>query len=123
MDVSKEKRTTKPTGPVRNGVVFENTPEYNIHRIRALRNKRYRTSLAYQNYSDARRVNMMYRWRVLNEQARRRNIAVLIDDVPQHCNYNMLVLREFTYKGYSGEDRLQNLGTYQGDNVVACCKT
>ncbi|CAN0567044.1 unnamed protein product, partial [Laminaria digitata] len=29
---------------------------------------------------------------------------------------------EFTYKGYSGVDRVQN-GTYENHNVVPCCKT
>lgn len=30
---------------------------------------------------------------------------------------------QYTYRGYSGVDRVQNAGTYQQDNVVASCKT
>ncbi|CAN0403714.1 unnamed protein product, partial [Ectocarpus fasciculatus] len=59
------------------------------------------------------------------EQASRRNIAVSIsfDEysslVTTACRY----CGKFTYKGYSGVDRVQNAGTYERDNVVACCKT
>ena len=28
---------------------------------------------------------------------------------------------QFIYEGYSGVDRVQNAGSYQIDNVVACC--
>ncbi|CAM9349391.1 unnamed protein product, partial [Ectocarpus sp. 8 AP-2014] len=94
-------------------------------RIRALQKKRYRRSLAYWRHLKARKVDVVYRWRVFNEQAKRRNIAVSIsfDDyisiVHTACSY----CGQFTYEGYSGVDRVQNAGTYQSDNVVACCKT
>ncbi|CAN0580913.1 unnamed protein product, partial [Ectocarpus sp. 12 AP-2014] len=96
-----------------------------IRRIRALQKKRYRRSLAYQRRLKARKVDLVYRWRVFNEQAKRRSIAVSIslDEyssiVRTACSY----CGEFTYEGYSGVDRVQNASTYEIDNVVACCKT
>lgn len=97
----------------------------NKRRTRALQNKRYRKSPAYQRRLEARKNDVVYRWRVFKEQAKRRNISVLIgfdeyiNIVRTACSY----CGEFTYDGYSGVDRVQNTGAYQKDNTVACCKT
>ncbi|CAN0554749.1 unnamed protein product, partial [Ectocarpus sp. 12 AP-2014] len=64
-------------------------------------------------------------WRVFQEQACKRNIKVSINFneyssiVRTACRY----CGQFTYRGYSGVDRVQNAGTYENENVVACCKT
>ncbi|CAN0109784.1 unnamed protein product, partial [Laminaria digitata] len=96
-----------------------------MRRIRALQKKRYRRSPAYQRHLKARKSDVLYRWRVFKEQARRRNIAVSIsfDEYSSFVRTACWYCGEFTYKGYSGVDRVQNAGTYERDNVVACCKT
>ncbi|CAN0446101.1 unnamed protein product, partial [Ectocarpus sp. 8 AP-2014] len=94
-------------------------------RIRALQNKRYRRSSVYQKHLQARKTDLVYRWRVFKEQACRRSIEVSINFdeyssiVRTACRY----CGQFTYRGYSGVDRVQNAGTYENENVVACCKT
>ena len=97
--MSTRKPTTKPTGPVRNGFVVENAPEYNMRRIRAMQKKRYRMSPAYPRHLKARKVDVMYRWRVFKEQARRRSSSVSISlmstAVRTACSY----CDEFTYRG------------------------
>lgn len=67
----------------------------------------------------------MYRWRVFNEQAKKRNIAVSIsfDEYSKIVRTACSYCGEFTYEGYSGVDRVQNVGSYEIDNVVVCCKT
>ncbi|CAM9159816.1 unnamed protein product, partial [Hapterophycus canaliculatus] len=94
-------------------------------RIRALQSKRYRRSSVYQKHLKAREVNVVYRWRVFQEQARRRNITVSIsfDEYSSIVRTACWYCGDFTYKGYSGIDRVQNAGTYQQGNVVASCKT
>lgn len=123
--MSARKRTTKPTGPVRNGFVVETAPEYDKRRIRALHNKRYRRSSVYQKHLKARKTNVMYRWRVFQEQARRRNIEVSItfDEYSNMVRTACWYCGDFTYEGYSGVERVQNAGMYQKENVVPCCKT
>lgn len=81
--MSARKRTTKPTGPVRNGFVVETAPEYDKRRIRALHNKRYRRSSVYQKHLKARKTNVMYRWRVFQE----------------HGAHGVLVLRRLHVRG------------------------
>ncbi|CAN0012552.1 unnamed protein product, partial [Pylaiella littoralis] len=95
-----------------------------MRRIRALQKKRYRKSPAYQRHLKARKSDVLYRWRVF-KQARRRNTAVSIsfDEYSSFVRTACWYCGEFTYKGYSGVERVQNAGTYETDNVVACCKT
>ena len=83
-----------PTGPVRNGFVVENAPAYNMRRV-------------------------------FKEKARRRNITVSIsfDEYSSIVRTACWYCGEFTYKGYSGVDRVQNAGTYHKNNVVAYHKT
>ena len=59
--ISARKPTTKPSGPVRDGFVIVNAPEYDKRRIRALNKKRYRRSPVYQRHLKARKVNFKYR--------------------------------------------------------------
>ncbi|CAN0066545.1 unnamed protein product, partial [Laminaria digitata] len=94
-------------------------------RIRALQNKRYRRSAAYEKHFKARKTDVVYRWRVFKEQACRRNIKVSIgfDEYSSIVRTAGWYCGEFTYKGYSGVDRVQNAGTYENHNVVPCCKT
>ncbi|CAM9485978.1 unnamed protein product, partial [Pylaiella littoralis] len=94
-------------------------------RIRALQNKRYRRPTAYEKHLKARRTDVVYRWRVFKEQACRRNINVSIsfDEYSGIVRTACWYCGDFTYKGYSGVDRVQNAGTYENDNVVPCCKT
>ncbi|CAM9152502.1 unnamed protein product [Sphacelaria rigidula] len=123
--MSARKPTAKPTGPVRNGFVVEIAPEYDKRRIRALQNKRYRRSSVYQQHLKARKIDVVYRWRVFQEQAKRRNIKVSIsfDEYSSIVRTACWYCGDFTYKGYSGVDRVQTAGTYQKDDVVASCKT
>ena len=102
-----------------------NNPVYDKRRIRALQNKRYRRSATYQKHLEARKTDVAYRWRVFQEQARRRNIHVSIcfDEYSSIVRTACWYCGDFTYKGYSGVDRVQNAGTYHKDNVVASCKT
>lgn len=72
--MSARKPTTKPTGPVRNGFVVVTAPEYDKRRIRALQNKRYRRTAVYEKHLEARKTDVVYRWRVFKEQAKRRSI-------------------------------------------------
>lgn len=115
------KPTTKPTGPVRNGFVVASAPEYDIRRIKALQKKRYRRSPAYQRHLKARKVDVICRRRVFNEQERRRKIAVSIsiEEYSTIVRTACWCCGEFTYEGYSVVDRVQNAGKYQSDNVVA----
>ncbi|CAM9634614.1 unnamed protein product, partial [Pylaiella littoralis] len=94
-------------------------------RIRALQNKRYRRSTAYEKYLKARKTDVVYKWRVFKEQACRRNIRVSIcfDEYSSIVRTACWYCGDFTYKGYSGVDRVQNAGAYEKDNVVPCCKT
>ncbi|CAM9552285.1 unnamed protein product, partial [Hapterophycus canaliculatus] len=65
------------------------------------------------------------RWRLFKEQARRRNIEVSIgfDEYSSFVRTACWYCGEFTYKGYSVVDRVQNAGTYERHNVMACWKT
>ncbi|CAN0247564.1 unnamed protein product, partial [Scytosiphon promiscuus] len=94
-------------------------------RTRALQNKRYRRSAAYQKHLEARKSDVAYRWRVFKGQAKRRNINVSIsfDEYSSIVRSACWYCGDFTYKGYSGVDRVHDGGTYQKDNVVASCKT
>lgn len=114
--MSARKPTTKPTGPVRDGFVVEIAPEYDERRIRALQNKRYRRTAVYQKHLKARKIDVVYRWRVFKEQTKRRSIQVWIrfDEYSSIVRTACWYCGKFTYKGYSG---------VQKSNVVACCKT
>ncbi|CAM9947598.1 unnamed protein product, partial [Hapterophycus canaliculatus] len=94
-------------------------------RIRASQNKRYRGTTVYEKHLEARKSDVVYRWRVFKEQAKRRSIQVSInfDEYSSIVRTASWYCGGFTYKGYSGADRAQNAGTYQKDNVVASCKT
>ncbi|CAN0171447.1 unnamed protein product, partial [Scytosiphon promiscuus] len=94
-------------------------------RIRALQNKRCRRTSAYGEHFEARKTDVACRWRVFQEHAKRRGTVVAMN-----CNEYTSIVRTacwycggFTYKGYSGVDRVQNAGTYQKDNIAASCKT
>lgn len=58
-------------GAGRDGFVVENAPEYDIRRIRALQNKRHRRSAVYQKHVKSQESDLVYRWRVFQEQTRR----------------------------------------------------
>ncbi|CAN0300059.1 unnamed protein product, partial [Hapterophycus canaliculatus] len=94
-------------------------------RIRASQKKRYRRTAAYERHLEARKNDVVYRWRVFREQAKRRGIKVSMN----HDEYIGIVRTAcwycggFTYKRYSGVDRVRNTGIYIKDNVVAFCKT
>ena len=116
MDAAR-KPTAKPTGLVRNGFVVETAPEYDIRHIRAFQNKRYRRSAVYQKHLKARKVNLVYRWRVFQEQARRNiEVSISFDEYSSIVRAACWYCGDFTYKGYSGVDRVQNAGPYQSDN-------
>ena len=71
-------------------------------------------------WKQATKTDVAYRWRVFKEQARRRNINVStsFDDYKNIVHSACWYCGGFTYKGYSGVDRVQNTGgTYQKDNV------
>ncbi|CAM9721216.1 unnamed protein product [Ectocarpus sp. 4 AP-2014] len=108
--LSARKSTSRPAGPVRNGFVVVNAPEYDERRIRALQNKRYRRSTTYEKHLKARKIDEVYRWRVFKEQARRRGIEVSIT----FEQYSSIVRRACWYCGQF---------SYKKGNVVACCKT
>ena len=79
----------------------------------------------YKKHLEARETDVVYRWRVFKEQAKRRGIQVSIsfDEYRSIVRTACWYCGGFTYHGYSGVDRVQNAGTYQKDNIVASCKT
>ena len=76
--MSARKPTTKPTGLVRNGFVVATAPKYDKRRIRALNKTRYQKTAVYKKHLEARKTDVVYRWRVFKEQAKRRGIQVSI---------------------------------------------
>lgn len=100
-------------------------PMSDKRRTRALQNKRYRRSAAYQKHLEARKTDVAYRWRVFKEQAKRRNtnVSISFDEYGSIVRSACWYCGDYIYKGYSGANRVHNAGTYQKDNVVASCKT
>lgn len=125
--ISARKPTTKPTGPVRDGFIVVTAPDYRTQHMshQSPEQEAIPKIPAHQRHAEARKVDLMYRWRVFNEQARKRKIAVSIsfDEYSRIVRTACSYCGEFTHEGYSGVDRVQNAGSYRIDNVVACCKT
>ena len=99
--MSARKPTTKPTGPVRNGFVVVTAPKYDKRRIRALNKTRYRRTAVYKKHLEARETDVVYRWRVFKEQAKRRSIQVSInfDEYSSIVRTRCWYCCGFTYRG------------------------
>lgn len=63
----------------------------------------------YQKHWKARKVNVVYRRRVFQEQARRRNItvAISVDEYSSIVRTAWWYCGGFTYRGYAGVDHIR----------------
>ena len=112
MDVSEETN--------RQAYVVVTVPKYDKRRIRALQNKRYRRTAVYEKHLEAGRTDVVYRWRVFKEQAKRGSIQLSITLTSKAASCAQLACWRCggcACKGYSGVDRVQNAGTYHKENV------
>lgn len=84
MDVSEE-TNQQPYGVGVDGFVVVTAPEYDQTRTRALQNKPYRRTAVHKMHLEARATDcglrVVYGWRVLHEQARRRGNYVSTNSV------------------------------------------
>lgn len=120
------RRSSSPE-PVRNVFEVESAPESDKRRITTLQKKRHRTSSACKGYLKARKVEVVYivggacsRRKALDEILRRQ-LALTCTAASQAQGAGTAVHLRAT--GKSEVDRVQSMGAYQKDKVVACCKT